>query len=121
MGKAVKVAVIGVGFVARQGHIPVLRNASSEIKVVVDPSAEALTWAEKEIPDARTFPSLRQASFDGIDCALICSPPTLHYEQTKFFLEKNIPTFCEKPLATKEREARELVSIASQKNLVLQV
>ena len=49
------------------------------------------------------------------DAVYIATPHSLHYEETLFCLENNIPVLCEKPLAINERQVRTLVE-ASQKN-----
>ena len=64
--------------------------------------------------------------FTGIACALpevdfavIASPATTHYAYAKFFLERRIPVFVEKPLATTAEEARELVDLAKRSGVTL--
>ena len=64
--------------------------------------------------------------FTGIACALpevdfavIASPATTHYAYAKFFLERKIPVFVEKPLATTAEEARELVALAERGGVTL--
>lgn len=44
--------------------------------------------------------------------ALICSPPEWHYHHAKYFVERGIPTFIEKPMATKAIEADALNELA---------
>ena len=64
--------------------------------------------------------------FTGIACALpevdfavIASPASSHYFYAKFFLERRIPVFVEKPLATTAEEARELVALAERGGVTL--
>ena len=64
--------------------------------------------------------------FTGIACALpevdfavIASPASSHYFYAKFFLERRIPVFVEKPLATTAEEARELVDLAERGGVTL--
>ena len=64
--------------------------------------------------------------FTGIACALpevdfavIASPATTHYAYAKFFLERKIPVFVEKPLATTGHEAQELVDLAKRSGVTL--
>lgn len=59
-----------------------------------------------------------QNEFDGtvdklnVDFAVIASPATTHYAYAKFFVERRIPVFVEKPLATTAEEAQELVDLS---------
>ena len=64
--------------------------------------------------------------FTGIACALpevdfavIASPASSHYFYAKFFLERRIPVFVEKPLATTAEDARELVDLAERGGVTL--
>ena len=55
----------------------------------------------------------------SVDFAVIASPATTHYRYTKYFLERRIPVFVEKPLATTAEQAQELVDIAASSGTVL--
>lgn len=57
--------------------------------------------------------------FCDIDFAVIASPATTHYAYAKFFLERKIPVFVEKPLATTGHEAQELVDLAKRSGVTL--
>ncbi|GIV33730.1 MAG: hypothetical protein KatS3mg031_1265 [Chitinophagales bacterium] len=116
-----KIALIGAGGVARHGHLPVLRNCPDcHLSVVIDPSEAALQAVKKEFTHVRLYRSLEEADLDKIDCAIVCSPSVLHYAHTRFLLEKGMHVLCEKPLGIYAREAKELVSLAEKKKLVLQ-
>ena len=54
-----------------------------------------------------------------IDCAVIASPATTHYEYAKLCLERGISVFVEKPLATLGEQAQELVDLAIRNNVIL--
>ena len=54
-----------------------------------------------------------------VDFAVIASPATTHYRYAKFFLERHIPVFVEKPLATTAEQAQELVDMAAASGTVL--
>ena len=74
-----------------------------------------------------------QEEFDGIadkltcgaagglpaDFAVIASPASTHYAYVKFFLERKIPVFVEKPLAVTGEEAQELVDLAAKNDTLL--
>lgn len=54
-----------------------------------------------------------------VDFAVIASPATTHYRYAKIFLERHIPVFVEKPLATTAEQAQELVDMAAASGTVL--
>lgn len=55
----------------------------------------------------------------SVDFVVIASPATTHYRYTKYFLERRIPVFVEKPLATTAEQAQELVDMAAASGTVL--
>lgn len=56
---------------------------------------------------------------EDLDFAVIASPARTHYAYAKFFLERKIPVFVEKPLATTAAEAQELVDLAASAGVTL--
>ena len=58
---------------------------------------------------------------DNIDCAIVATPTTTHYEITKVLLNNNIHCLVEKPLTTSYSEAKELYDLAESNKLKLLV
>ena len=58
---------------------------------------------------------------DLVDAVVISTPTYFHYEIAKFFLEKKIHVFIEKPITTNVKQANELISIKNKFKLVGQV
>lgn len=54
-----------------------------------------------------------------VDFAVIASPASTHYAYAKFFLERKIPVFVEKPLATSAEDAQELVDLSERNGVML--
>lgn len=77
---------------------------------VVDNEAEF-----KKIADKLNFADGTQT----VDFAVIASPATTHYRYAKFFLERHVPVFVEKPMATTAEQAQELVDMAAASGTVL--
>lgn len=69
----------------------------------------------KEIVDKLNFADGTQT----VDFVVIASPATTHYRYAKFFLERHIPVFEEKPLATTAEQAQELVDMATASGTTL--
>lgn len=59
--------------------------------------------------------------FDKVDAVSIAVPTSLHYNVAKDFLLHNIHVLIEKPVTKSLSEADELIAIAKEKNLILQV
>ena len=60
-----------------------------------------------------------KARIRDIDFVVVASPATTHYAYAKFFLERGVPVFVEKPLATTGPDAQELVDMASRDGIAL--
>ncbi len=56
---------------------------------------------------------------DDIDCIYVASPNSLHYEQAKKALNYGKHVLLEKPFTVKLTEAKELVTLAKEKHLML--
>lgn len=90
-----------------------------ELTAVYSRSQEkGLDFSEKY--GAKTvFTDLRQmASSELIDAVYIASPNSLHYEQSKLFLEHGKHVLCEKPITVTPAELKELMELARQKDLI---
>jgi predicted dehydrogenase len=59
--------------------------------------------------------------FDKVDAASIVVPTSLHYNVAKEFLNRGIHVLIEKPITKTLSEADELIEIAKEKNLIIQV
>lgn len=69
--------------------------------------------------NSQEFKGIVDKLFSEIDFAVIASPASTHYAYAKFFLERRIPVFVEKPLATSASEAQELVDLAAKNDTLL--
>src|SRR3989442_1123071 len=99
-------AVIGAGGIARQSHLPALRDAAAlrgrvEVVALVDSAAN--------VPPVDSIPLLGRrdqlrdlAPLDFID---ICTPTASHLELTLWGLEQGYHVVCEKPVAVSRAEA----------------
>ena len=65
------------------------------------------------------FTDLEQmASSEKIDAVYIASPNSLHYRQSKLFLEHGKHVLCEKPITVTPEELKDLMELARRKNLI---
>ena len=51
---------------------------------------------------------------ENIDWIFILTPDSTHYNIAKYFLKKKINVFCEKPLAIKLKQAKDLISLSKR-------
>ncbi len=101
-GRRIRAAVIGAGAIGRRTHLPALaqlaHEGETEVVAAVDINADAVKafCAESGIPHAYTDleEMLRE---QRPDLVTICTPPTLHREQTVAALRAGAWVWCEKP------------------------
>lgn len=119
-GNNQKIALIGLGNICFAAHIPFFKKIGAPIEWAIDTNKDALTKIKKIFPDVKTSHKIEDVKNNEITCAVLSTPTGLHHEQVKQLLLKKIHVLCEKPLATNEKEARELVDIAQNNNTILQ-
>ena len=116
----IKVGVVGTG---RLGgfHSKVYSRLQKHVKFVgvCDCNIERALEIGKKFHTASY--SDYEDLFDKVDAVSIAVPTSLHYNIAKDFLKHNIHVLIEKPITKTLSEADELVEIAKEKNLILQV
>jgi predicted dehydrogenase len=115
----IKTAVVGVGSLG-QHHARILgKHQNSSLEFIVDIDAKR---AEK-IAKANNTNYLTDFSglIGKIDAAVIAVPTPHHYDAAKPLLQNGIHCLVEKPFTLNIEQAQELIEIAKEKNLILQV
>lgn len=118
-----RVAVVGLGYIAREVHLPILRQtADVEVVGLVDASPAALARGLAESGFGPGFVSL-DALLAGTrpDCALVLTSKETHAAVVASLLEAGVDVFCEKPLTMQLAEAEALVALAAARARVLMV
>jgi predicted dehydrogenase len=114
-----KCAVIGTGYLGKFHAEKYATLPDCDLVAVVDINEEtAQTIAQQHGAKAFTdYTSL----LGHVDAVSIVVPTTLHYEVAKDFLNAGAHVLIEKPITTTVEQADELIAIAKEKNLILQV
>jgi predicted dehydrogenase len=117
--KPTRFALVGVGRIGTS-HLEALSQVeSASLEAVVDPR-RAAAEAVAEQKGVRWFEEYASPELlDMVDAVIICTPPNLHYEIARHFLNSGKHVLCEKPLTIASRHAEELVSLADAGNLAL--
>jgi predicted dehydrogenase len=101
-GRRIRAAVVGVGAIGRGSHLPALQQlaAEGETEVVaavdIDAAAVRAFCEEGGVPHAYTHLE-RMLAEQRPDLVTICTPPTLHREQSVAALRAGAWVWCEKP------------------------
>ncbi|MEN9756029.1 MAG: hypothetical protein RL755_216 [Pseudomonadota bacterium] len=114
-----KCAVIGTGYLGKFHAEKYATLPDCDLVAVVDINEEtAQTIAQQHGAKALTdYTSL----LGHVDAVSIVVPTTLHYQVAKDFLNAGAHVLIEKPITTTVEQADELIGIAKEKNLILQV
>lgn len=119
MGKPIGVAVVGVGSMGKN-HARVFSEIPN-VKLVglSDINEETAREYAKKF-NTEYFKDYRDL-FDKIDAVCLAVPTSLHHRMAMDFLNHGIHVFVEKPITNMLFEAKEIVDLAKEKDLVLQV
>lgn len=119
MPQPIRCAVIGVGHLGRF-HAQKLKSIS-EVQLMgvcdLNPEMRARVANELNVPEF----SNAQDLIGKVDAVTVAANTPAHYQLVKLFLENGVHVHVEKPLTTTSQEGAELVALARQHNLRLQV
>lgn len=116
---AIRTVVIGVGSLG-QHHARILStHPGSTLTGVVDMDARR----REKIASQYGVPAYASVSDiqGGVEAAVISVPTPAHFAAAKGLLENSVHCLVEKPFTSTVEEAEELIALARQKNLILQV
>ncbi len=113
----VRTAVVGLGKMGIS-HLSILnQDENAEIVGVCDKSGFVLD-ALRKLTSFKCYNDYRElAEKAKPECVVISTPTSTHYEITKFFLERGVNAFVEKPFGTEYQRAQELTEIARERDL----
>lgn len=119
MFSPLRCAVVGVGYLGKFHAQKYAALAEAELVAVVDPDAAAGQALSEELGCAY-FADYHEI-LGQVDAVSIVAPTTLHHSIALDCLNAGIHVLVEKPITTTVEEADELIAVAGQKKLVLQV
>lgn len=118
----VKIGIIGAGYWGPN----LVRNFFSldncEVKYICDLDSSKLAKIKKNYPYTLLTTNVDELFYDPeLDAVAIATPTATHYPLAKKALEMGKHVFLEKPMAETSAQAKELIKIAQERNLVLQI
>jgi predicted dehydrogenase len=119
MTPPIRTGVIGVGNIG-QHHARIYASLPDSHLVGI---ADIHPGRAQEIADRYQVPAYTdyRALLDQVQAVSVAAPTTLHHEIGMACLEQGVHLLMEKPLAALMEQGHELVALASQANLVLQI
>ena len=117
----IKVAVIGVGSMGQNHARVYFNNEDTELVAVADPNEVFLQQACKRY-HAKGYADYREMlEKENIDAVSIAVPTKFHKDVAVFALNKGKHVLLEKPIASTEKEAREIIDCANRNKVKLMI
>ena len=108
MSENKNIAIIGMGKMG-QNHLRCLQKIPG---VCVSAIVEPLGFTDIDAP---VFSSVQEMIDSKIpDCAVVSSPTSFHFQNSKPLLQNRVPTLIEKPIASNMRDATELKNLSKK-------
>ncbi len=115
----IRTAVIGVGYLGRFHAQKYAQMEGVDLVGVVDVSPERAQEVAKEV-GTEAYTDIHEI-VGKIDAASVVVPTIHHHEVAKILFSRGIHCMIEKPVSTTVEEADELISLAKEQGLILQV
>lgn len=111
-----KFGIIGVNFVSDFFMEGAKYEPECEVVAVCARTESKLKAFQEKYNIPNAFTDYKEMA-DMIDAVYIATPNAAHHEMAKYFLERKIPTFCEKPLASNDAEVKDLIETARKNDV----
>jgi predicted dehydrogenase len=106
---SLRAAIVGSGFVARV-HAAAVHSFGARVVAVASRTPEGAEGLARELGGAAAYDSLRELlAKERVEVVHVCTPNSVHAEQTLLALEHGAHVVCEKPLATSVAESARLL------------
>lgn len=121
--RALRLGFVGLGWIGRKRLNAVAALDGIEVAGLVDTQPARLAAASASYPTAEAGCDLaslcsKDAALDGV---VIATPNSCHVEQVLMCLDRGIPVFCQKPLATNAADTLRIVAAARTADCLLGV
>ncbi len=105
-----RIGLMGCGSVADFGHLPaILRTPELEVAALFDPvPGRAEAYSQKF--GGQPFTDERRFFEANLDAVVVASPLFSHHDNVMLCAEHNVHVLCEKPIATDEDEASDMIA-----------
>ncbi|HEY0686792.1 MAG TPA: Gfo/Idh/MocA family oxidoreductase [Steroidobacter sp.] len=110
----IKLAIVGLGKIARDQHLPSLAaNPNYQLVAVASPN--------NKLDGVPSYPNLETLLREqpGVEAVSLCTTPQVRYDIARYALEQNRHVMLEKPPGATLNEVAALVDLAQQRQLAL--
>lgn len=118
--KKPRIGVVGLGSLGSRHASIYSKSGNVELACVCDIDKDKASSIGRSLKSPWCI-DYREISRKNIDAVSIVTPTYLHYKVAKFFLNNKIHVLIEKPITKSLKEAHELINLARNKRLIIQV
>jgi virulence factor len=112
-----RIAMIGLGDIARKAYMPIVAAHGDITPLICTRDTEVLSQVQRQYRIAEAYTQLDAVIEARPDLAMIHSSTNSHYPIARRLLEAGIPVFLDKPVSYHYHETAELVELAAKKHL----
>jgi predicted dehydrogenase len=116
-----RLGFLGTGWIGKRRLEAIARGEVGQIVAIADPSPRAAEESLSFAPGAKLCKGLANLLEIGVDGVVIATPTGFHEEQALDALRAGVAVFCQAPLGRTAHEARAVVEMARQRDLLLGV
>ena len=113
-----RVAVIGVGSIAKSVHLPLLLSSECQVVGVMSRTGTTAEVVARQFNIPKVYRSLDEVD---ADCAFVLTPKDTHASIATALLKRRIPVFLEKPIATNLRDGEAVLQEAERAHTLLMI
>jgi predicted dehydrogenase len=118
----IRVGLLAYGAIGHEHNLAVQDTVGLELAAVCDTNPQRIEVARQLAPQVIAFSDAGEMLDSGLlDLVVISTPPNSHFHWARESLRRGLHVVLEKPMALNVDQCDELISLASEKNLLLVV
>jgi predicted dehydrogenase len=117
--RAPRLGFVGLGWIGRKRLDSIVATREIEVAALMDSDPARVADAKQSCPEANAAPTLEALLDQDLDGVVIATPNGAHAEQVLACLERGLPVFCQKPLATNARDTERVIEAAHTANRLI--
>ncbi len=114
-----RIALLGLGDIAKKAYLPILANHSQVEPVLCTRNTDTLSQLSAQYRIQHCYSNVGELIESRPDAVMVHSNTGTHYQFAKQCLEAGIPVFVDKPLSLYAHECEDLVQLAQDNGLLL--
>ncbi|MEA2526412.1 MAG: hypothetical protein QOF73_3639 [Thermomicrobiales bacterium] len=121
-GRPVNVGLVGLGRFGKLHADVLVRLPQARLAAICDPVASEVQSVGDRLGVAARYTDYDDLlAHQDLDCLFLVTPEHLHFEMATKAVERGLPIFLEKPLATTSEDGQRLAEAATRAGVLLQV